>query len=217
MCFGSPRIRDPALAKTDIRRPSTTQTAKAKSPGKLDLSKWGPKRPEFVYELSGRAERDKAAAFIRAIDIAKATKTAFEEVANRYELDVPYRITLLRFLLKEYQVSDDPADSEVPLPDAAPELWSGREGRKENPIAFIQRVYAPWLGRGLNRAHIRNLDLPLYRALSVWVHRHPKQEMSELPSISQSIDDKIARLSLEFSPDELRKLGLAIQNRGRRK
>ena len=75
------------MAKTDIRRPSATQTAKATSPDKLDLSKWGPKRPEFVYELSGRAERDKAAAFIRAIDIAKATKTAFEEVANRYELD----------------------------------------------------------------------------------------------------------------------------------
>ena len=205
------------MAKTDIRRPSATQTAKPTSPGKLDLSKWGPKRPEFVYELSGRAQHDKAAAeFKRAIDIAKAAKTAFEEVADRYELDVPYRITLLRFLLKEYQASDDPADSEVSLPDSAPELWSGREGRKES-LAFIQRVYAPWLGRGLNRAHIRNLDLPLYRALSVWVHRHPEQEMSELPSISQSIDDKIARLSLEFSPDELRKLGLTIQNRGRRK
>ena len=90
-----------------------------------------------------------------------------------------------------------------------------RDAKKS--VAFIQRVYAPWLGRGLNRAHIRNLDLPLYRALSVWVHRHPEQEMSELPSISQSIDEKIARLSLEFSPDELRKLGLAIENRGRRK
>ena len=209
------------MAKADIRRPSATQTAKAKSPGKLDLSKWGPKRPEFVYELSGRAQLDKAAAELeRAIDIARAAraaKTAFEEVADRFELDLPYRITLLRFLLKEYQASDDPGDSAVSLPDAAPELWSGREGRKENPVAFIQRVYAPWLGRGLNRAHIRNLDLPLYRALSVWVHRHPEQEMSELPSISQSIDEKIARLSLEFSPDELRKLGLTIQNRGRRK
>ena len=131
------------MAKTDIRRPFAPQTAKATSPGKLDLSKWGPKRPEFMYELSGRAQHDKAAAELkRAIDIAKAAKTAFEEVADRYELDLPHRITLLRFLLKEYQAGDDPGDSTVSLPDAAPELWSGREGRKENPVAFIQRVYA---------------------------------------------------------------------------
>ena len=187
------------MAKTDIHRPFAPQTAKATSPGKLDLSKRGPKRPEFMYELSGRAADKAAAELKRAIDIAKAAKTAFEEVADRYELDLPHRITLLRFLLKEYKAGDDTAIYGF-IADAAPELWSGREGRKENPVAFIQRVYAPWLGHRFIRAHIRNLDLPLYRALSVWVHRHPEQEMSELPSISQSIDEKIARLSSNSAP-----------------
>ena len=116
------------MAKTDIRRPFAPQTAKATSPGKLDLSKWGPKRPEFMYELSGRAQHDKAAAELkRAIDIAKAAKTAFEEVADRYELDLPHRITLLRFLLKEYQAGDDPGNLRFHCP--TPRLSFGPDAR----------------------------------------------------------------------------------------
>ena len=72
---------------------------------------------------------------------------------------------------------------EVMLPDApdkAPELWSERKGTKENPVTFIRRVYAPWLGRGLRRSHLLSLDRALYTSLGVWLHRHPDTGFPEL-------------------------------------
>lgn len=108
---------------------------------------------------------------------------------------------------------------ELRLPSAITptELWSERSERKENPVAFVRRVYAPWLGKGMTRADLRRLDLPLYRAFSAWIRRHPEDPVSELPSLSEAIDRKIERLAAEFTSDDLRKLGLALQNRLRRK
>lgn len=113
---------------------------------------------------------------------------------------------------------DSSTGSNVSLPKRAPELWSdrGTSDSRESPTEFVRRVYARWLGCGLTRAHVRQLDLPLYRALSAWMSRHPEDDLSELPSLSESIDQKVARLSAEFTEDELRKLGLALQNRARR-
>lgn len=113
---------------------------------------------------------------------------------------------------------DQPSTKSVAIPEQGPELWSdrSRSADRETPPEFVRRVYAPWIGRGLTRAHIRQLDLPLYRALSAWMSRHPEDELAGLPSLSESIDQKVARLSAEFTPDELRRLGLALQNRARR-
>lgn len=72
---------------------------------------------------------------------------------------------------------DDPE-----LPAVAPELWTDRRGTKDNPVSFIRRVYAPWLGKGLRRSHLLSLDRPLYTALGVWLHRHPDQGFPELSS-----------------------------------
>ena len=72
---------------------------------------------------------------------------------------------------------------EVMLPDApdkAPELWSERKGTRENPVTFIRRVYASWLGRGLRRSHLLSLDRALYTSLGVWLHRHPDTGFPEL-------------------------------------
>ena len=68
------------------------------------------------------------------------------------------------------------------LPDKAPELWSERKGTKDNPVTFIRRVYAPWLGRGLTRSHLHSLDRALYTALGVWLHRHRDTGFPELES-----------------------------------
>lgn len=100
-------------------------------------------------------------------------------------------------------------------PAEAPELWAGREGRRENPVAFIRRVYGRYLGHGLTRAHIRRLDLPLYRALSVWVIRHPDDTLPELPSRSDEVDRMLENLAVDATPDQLRRLGLALQSRKR--
>jgi hypothetical protein len=74
-----------------------------------------------------------------------------------------------------YEVMFPPA-----APDKAPELWSERKGTKDNPVTFIRRVYAPWLGRGLRRSHLLSLDRALYTSLSVWLHRHPETGFPEL-------------------------------------
>jgi len=44
-------------------------------------------------------------------------------------------------------------------------------------------VYAPWLGKGLQRSHLLTLDKTLYSALGVWLHRHP-EDCALLPSRS---------------------------------
>ncbi|MCV6621849.1 MAG: hypothetical protein OIF51_08885 [Cellvibrionaceae bacterium] len=53
----------------------------------------------------------------------------------------------------------------VEPPTVAPELYKERVDRKENPIAFIRRVYGPWLGRGITRPQLKHLDMPLYQGL----------------------------------------------------
>lgn len=53
----------------------------------------------------------------------------------------------------------------IDLPEKAPELYKERTDRKEGPEAFTRRVYAPWLGKGLLRPHVKQLDRPLYQAL----------------------------------------------------
>lgn len=100
---------------------------------------------------------------------------------------------------------------------AAPILWAERgTGLKTNPAKFTRETYARWLGNGLTRQRLRELDPQLYHALSVWEHRHPEDRIEELPTMAEVIDSKIALLAAEFSPDELRKLGTTLQTRLRR-
>lgn len=100
-------------------------------------------------------------------------------------------------------------------PVEAPELWADRQGRKENPVAFIRRVYGRYIGNGLTRAHIRRLDLPLYKALSVWTVRHPEDTLPELPTRSDAVDLMLESLSPDMTEDQVRRLGLTLQSRRR--
>lgn len=141
-------------------------------------------------------------------------KAAFERAADADGLDTQQRMAALRELLQAYEAR---ASSTVPLPSKAPQLWVERDpALKESPAAFTRRVYGPWIGMGLTRPQLRALDDALYHALSVWEHRHPEDAVTELPTLAQVIDSKIARLADEFSPDELRKLGATLQTRLRR-
>jgi hypothetical protein len=80
------------------------------------------------------------------------------------------------------------------LPEKAPEGWADRPSRKsEDPVAFIERVYAPWLSKGLTRADILRLDRPLYMAFTKWVDRHGMPEDLDLPTRSQLVDRRIAK------------------------
>ncbi len=96
-------------------------------------------------------------------------------------------------------------------------LWADRDkAEKQNPAQFTRQVYADWIGNGLTRKQLRELDPQLYHALSVWEHRHPEDTITELPTLGQIIDQRIASLSDEFTPEELRKLGSTLQTRHRR-
>lgn len=102
-------------------------------------------------------------------------------------------------------------------PSKAPRLWSERKTEETtNPVEFIRKHYKRWVGFGLTRKDLRDLDPQLYHALSVWEHRHPEDRMIDLPTLSQVIDEKIATLRAEFSEEELRKLGTTLQTRLRR-
>lgn len=105
------------------------------------------------------------------------------------------------------------------LPDKAPELWVERDlNRRENAPQFIRRVYGGWLGRGLARKDIGRLDGDLYKALSVWLSRHKDDEIAQLlPSQSDKIDELIDRLAGEYSIEDIRRLGYAIDSRLRRR
>lgn len=103
------------------------------------------------------------------------------------------------------------------FPKRAPALWKDRNRNDEtNPALFTRATYEQWLGHGLTRQHLRELDADLYRALSVWEHRHPSDRITELPTLAEVIDARIAALADEFSPDELRKLGSTLQTRHQR-
>jgi len=112
-----------------------------------------------------------------------------------------------------------PASPKQPLPPEAPELWRTRDlNRRENAPGFIRRVYREWLGAGLERRHLATLDPDLYRALSVWVVRHPDDPIiAQLPPQHERIDEVIDQLSAEYPLDVLRKLGRVIDSRMRRK
>lgn len=105
---------------------------------------------------------------------------ALDRVAAEHDLAEKQRLAMRKALFDTLGQAKLERESRAKLPARAPEEWSKRKGRKENPVAFIERVYATWLHRGLTRSHLLALDRPLYTALGVWLHRHPDTELPAL-------------------------------------
>lgn len=103
-------------------------------------------------------------------------------------------------------------------PENAPELWAERDlNRRENVAEFIDRVYAPWMPEGFERKLLSELDLPCYKALSVFLTRHPDHPLAtRLHAQSQTTKRLIEVLSQHFSLDDLRRVGYAIDSQFRR-
>lgn len=124
-----------------------------------------------------------------------------EDPAARFTLDEAARvISALRRGKREYvaeKVSEPQVElptSSTPLLESAPTLWDDRTDRNEHAPDFIKRVYAPWLGNGLTRSHIRALDPKLHKAFENWLSR-PGNSMPDdldLPS-RQDVNDRIRR------------------------
>ena len=82
------------------------------------------------------------------------------------------------------------------LPRKAPSLWHERTtGRSVSPADFIRLHYTPWFEKGLTRAHLVQLDKPLYTAYAQQVHRTPEKLIPELPSeVRVKRDDPVEAL-----------------------
>ncbi len=152
---------------------------------------------------------------------AKALAATFADLrlaANKAKGDHALSDDELRSVLRAVAVSIRAPEIAQLLPEQAPELWSQRDlNLRENAPQFIRRVYGRWLGRGLARKDLPRLDDDLYRALAVWLSRHPDDEIARLlPTQSDQLDELIDRLTGEYPIEVLRKLGYAIDNRLRR-
>ena len=141
-----------------------------------------------------------------------------KSLGERSGLEAPELARLLRKVSDQLAPATAPARAAPPLPEQPPETWAARDlNRRETPPQFITRAYAQWLGRGLSRKDLKNLDPDLYRALSVWLTRHPEDDIAKaLPRKSDKLDDLIDKLAAEHSLEDLRKLGYAIDARLKR-
>jgi len=100
----------------------------------------------------------------------------------------------------ERSIDPFPSSSNIALPSEAPETYSGLRG-PENPPEFVERVYGPWLGHGLTRAHIYQLDHVLYRAIDNW-SRKPGNEWPSHVDLPTAHEWNIRRLDeLKANPD----------------
>lgn len=170
-----------------LKRPAKAPAWRSRSselPQPADLS-FTAQIPDNVSEAD-QLKADKIRQ--RRLPVFRAAAQALDRVETKFGLDLEERRALREALVgsvRDFIASGGAAEPD--LPDKAPERWSSREGRKENPVAFIRRVYAQWLDRGLTRAHLLTIDRPLYTALAVWMHRHPDVEFPEMmPSAEQS-------------------------------
>jgi hypothetical protein len=164
---------------------------------------------------------------LKAEDGLAQTSVPIEQVAQSLEsLPLSAQVTFVAGLAQIARNQKELAEASLArarkgedpvLPTKAPLLWSKRDrALKLSPVAFTRMTYGPWLGKGFTRGHLRELDKGLYHALANWISRHPDDAMPELPSQSEQLDQKVARLAEEFTPDELRRLGLALQARLKR-
>lgn len=91
-------------------------------------------------------------------------------------------------------LDDNPSADE--LPTQAPELYKTRENRKEKPPEFIKRVYGEWLGKGLLRPHIKQLDLALYQ--NFYRQGVPEEFDTLLPKAGGRSPENISRSALDL-------------------
>lgn len=92
------------------------------------------------------------------------------------------------------------------LPDFAPELYRDRKNSKEKSAEFIQRVYGSWLGKGLTRSHLNQLDSALYVAEKNRAFYHGRTFNIDLPTKAEQIDRDFDKLSEFADPASLQSL-----------
>lgn len=118
-----------------------------------------------------------------AINPDKLIESRVAKILDELHLPFSYQSPLHRKIVDLVQLSVSEALERQAAPDAlspsghiaslpvqAPEIYGGLRG-PETPPEFVKRVYAPWLGQGLDRAHIKHLDPKLYTAIDNWTRK----------------------------------------------
>lgn len=80
------------------------------------------------------------------------------------------------------------------VPARTPEFYQDRTDKSETALAFVKRVYAPWIGKGFTVNILRRLDEPAYWAYRNYFRYRGLPENTFLPSLSDQIDLEYAAL-----------------------
>lgn len=112
------------------------------------------------------------------------------------------------------------------LPSVALELYRNRKNPKEKPAEFIKRVYGSWLGKGLTRSHLNQLDSALYVAEKNRAFYHGRTHNIDLPTKAEQIDrdfeklsgfdDPVSRQALEDEIIALRRIHHLLESRAKK-
>lgn len=145
--------------------------------GKLDpvfntqISKWWG-APVEILELFDNEEKEIEIDRNKALQMIMKKKEYDRERMRRMRTKKKEEVNSHAIWKKEEIPVVEWSEIIPPFPTVAPELWRNRDkSLKETPVTFITRVYAPWIGRGLQRGILRHFDADLYTALYNWARR----------------------------------------------
>jgi hypothetical protein len=147
------------------------------------------------------------------------------QAVDRYAADNPgfpvsdYVKELFPQLANKPKNETDNRPSELPV--TAPQTWIHDREAGENAPDFIKRVYEPWLGKGLARTNINQLDPQLYLAFNRWLSRpgNTLPDDLDLPT-RKEVNDRIVADVMRGDPvgehtlKEASRISSALQRRG---
>ena len=184
----------------------------------------GSKKYSFILSASGSVVTnltDPSGDVIDSIDYSVAKSLTLKErlelIEQNYKplgSNLPISEALALLFPSLLESLEEKYSTDRPIPIDAPVIWNeaeakslGRPGRIENesPPNFIKRVYGDWIGKGLTRPAIRQLDPKLYQALATWTRRHGELDF-ELPSKSDDVNRWADAVSTETASAEMREL-----------
>lgn len=70
-----------------------------------------------------------------------------------------------RIISEVFSDLSKPVQAPSQLPDKAPALYKERDDKSQSAEEFTRQHYSEFFGKGLTRADLKRLDLPLYRML----------------------------------------------------
>jgi len=82
-------------------------------------------------------------------------------------------------------------------PKEAPEIYRNRVNRKETAPKFTARVYNHWLGKGMARNHLLQLDPSLYEAIRNWVKKKPLPDWLDLPMLKELNNRQLEEMEIK--------------------